>query len=101
MNALVEDAIKESISGIISEHRPQSRADGTIGEVLVRYPTSRLLYRVNNRINRMQLNFPELDIQTLNVVELTNYLPKLCVSVLGDNIELQVIIPPPRAAHAR
>jgi hypothetical protein len=96
---IIEDAIKESVSGLMSEYRAQARVDGIVDEIIIAHcPIARLLERVNSRLYGLR---SEIEIIPLGLDELRYHVSELGMKVSQTVVELRVNVPPPRQAHAR
>jgi CheY-like chemotaxis protein len=118
---LVSEAIRESLSGLLSGSRATARAKGIVGRtVQLRVPLAKLLRLVKVRLDGLRgVDEPgdgpdspfadgggeiataiEIDAPVLTDLR-DRWLPALGVRVVGDDVELDVDVPEPRRAHAR
>ena len=98
-----KDQVQEVLSGMLSEQRIKARVSGIISAtILATTPLSEIQKRTHSRLQGMieddetrnNLPYPTFE-------ELRTHLTALGVRVLGDSVELKVVVPPPRQAHAR
>jgi CheY-like chemotaxis protein len=126
--SFVAEAIRESLSGLLSRNRAKARFEGIQnGTVQLRVPLTELRQLVKSRLDGLRgadepgdtpdapfeddnNGFEESDNDSLSAIEVDapglddlreRWLPALGVRVAGDDVELDVNVPAPRHAHAR
>lgn len=104
---LVSDAVAEALSGIMAEHRTAARLAGQ-NAVRVKIPLAEIHARVKSRLNVLREFVADIPIPSApSVAELrARWLPTLLseskpAGLTDDARELDIIVPPPRKAHAR
>lgn len=96
-------SVSEVLSGILSEHRVKARVSGIISATIIATtPLLEIQKRTHSRLQGM-CEDPEIRnaVPYPTFEELRTHLTALGVRVLGDSVELKVVVPPPRQAHAR
>lgn len=95
--------VQQVLSGMLSEQRVKARVSGIISATILatiplseiqKWTHSRLQGMIEDEEVRNNLPYPTFE-------ELRTHLNALGVRVLGDSVELKVVVPPPRQAHAR
>jgi hypothetical protein len=116
-DALVDEAVRETINGFMAEHRTAGRAAG-LSRVRATIPLAKLQERVRSRIEGLRwphdagvepttaLDEAIANLETPTIAELRDMrLPAILAGsdarITDDALELEVVIPPPRKAHAR
>lgn len=94
---LVRNAVRESLSGITALHRAASRSAGMIGYSLASVPLTEVVERARVRLYGMD----EPAIESLTIERVRDMLNELGFKIVEDCVEIQVLIPPARKAHAR
>ena len=116
---MVGDAVRESLSGLLSEHRTAARIRGATGQTIrVRVALAELRRLVKARLDGLRgAEEPEesesplteddldevaaLEVEAPSLDDLRRRLPLLGARIAGDSLELDVQIPVARPAHAR
>lgn len=95
---IVQDALQETLSGIMSQQRAQVRARGTTHLTFrASIPLTDILQRVVSRLMGLyddQYMLPDLPTIRCKLQELG-------IAMVGDCVELAINLPPSRPAHAR
>ncbi len=117
---LVGEAISESLSGLLSTHRARARVHGATGRTLrVQVPLAELRRLVRARLDGLRgeeepddthesgLSLDDndvveaLEVDAPSIDDLRQRLPALGARITGDSLELDMLVPVARRAHAR